>query len=175
MQPNEEQVVPEGQTLPHFPQLLSSKFLSMHVPLQKRLPDPHAQVPSLQNCPSPEQELPHLPQLLPSYFISTHFPSQSTSSSTHPHVPLTQERPAGQTFPHEPHADSSFFRSAQCVPLHRVIPFGQDAVWSADKLPIIPKLNNVRTDKIIQLTCIFFIYTHRRRHLYVYVPIELHP
>ena len=75
--------------------------------------------------PFPEQELPHLPQLLPSYFTSTHFPSQSTSSSTHPHVPLTQERPAGQTFPHEPQADSSLFRSAQCVPLHSVIPFGR--------------------------------------------------
>ena len=34
MQPVEEQVVPEGQTFPHLPQLLSSKALSMHVPLQ---------------------------------------------------------------------------------------------------------------------------------------------
>ena len=56
---------------------------------------------------------------------STHLPSQSTSSSRHPHVPLRQERPAGQTFPHEPQADSSLFRSAQCVPLHSVIPFGR--------------------------------------------------
>ena len=167
--------MPEGQTFPHLPQLLSSKFLSMQVPLQKRLPDPHAQVPSLQNWPSRNRNYHIYHSYCHRIFISTHFPSQSTSSSTHPHVPLMQERPAGQTFPHEPQAASSFFRSAQCVPLHRVIPFGQDAVWSAAKLPIIPKLNNVRTDKIIQLTCIFFIYIHRRRHLYVYVPIELHP
>lgn len=159
MQTPEAQLVSEGQTFPHFPQLLSSKSLSMHVLLQRRLPVAHVQALSLQYCP-PGQKLPHFPQLLVSKLVSTHLPPQRVSPSRHPHVPFKQESPAGQTFPHEPQDDSSLFRSAQCVPLQMVIPFGQDVAWSADKLPIIPKLNNVRTDKIIQLTCILFIYPH---------------
>lgn len=151
MQAPERQPVSEEQTFPHLPQLLSSMFSSMHVPLQRRLPGAHPQPPSIQNS-SPGQLLPHLPQLLISKLVSTHIPLQSVSPFRHPHVPLKQESPGGQTFPHEPQADSSLFRSTQCVPLHSIIPFGQDVVWSADKLPIIPKLNNIRTDKIIQQT-----------------------
>ena len=115
MQAPERQPESEGQTFPHLPQLLSSMFPSMHVPLQRRLPAVHPHLPSLQNC-SPGQLLPHLPQLLISKLTSTHLPPQSVSPCKHPHVPLKQESPGGQTFPHEPQSDSSDFKSVQCVP-----------------------------------------------------------
>lgn len=60
--------------------------------------------------------------------VLTHLPLQDVSPARHAHIPLRQEYPGRQMFPHEPQADSSLFRSAQCVPLQRVIPFGQDAV-----------------------------------------------
>ena len=157
MQAPERQPESEGQTFPHLPQLLSSMFPSMHAPLQRRLPAVHPHLPSLQNC-SPGQLLPHLPQLLISKLTSTHLPPQSVSPCKHPHVPLKQESPGGQTFPHEPQSDSSDFKSVQCVPFSQmVMSLGHEVeLGAADKPPTIPKFNKVRTDKIIQLTCIVF-------------------
>ena len=73
-----------------------------------------------------------------------------------------------QTFPQEPQFASSDFRSVQCVPFSQtVMSFGHDVeLGAADRLPIIPKLNNVKTDNIMQLTCILFIYPHPPKQFY---------
>ena len=59
---------PDGQTVPHAPQLLGSLLRFTQAPLQQTVPagqhDPLQQLPD-------EQDLPHAPQLFGSIFVST--------------------------------------------------------------------------------------------------------
>ncbi len=71
-----EQVVPDGQTRPHAPQLVEV-LVAVQVPLQTCWPLGHWQVPLVQVAPEAHL-VPHPPQLFLSVSVATHWPLQSS-------------------------------------------------------------------------------------------------
>jgi hypothetical protein len=73
-----EHTEPDGQTLPHLPQLFGSDCVSRQVWPHSVVPPPHvsAQAPFEQTLP-PLHALPHAPQLSGSVVVSTHPPEHA--------------------------------------------------------------------------------------------------
>ncbi len=112
----------DGQTLPHMPQLFSSKRVSMQVLLHRVRPVLHTQVPLTQPLRGPPpQLLLHMPQCCGLLWVLTHWPLQSVVPNGHWQLPAAQMRPGGQTLPHMPQF-CWFACTSMQTPLHTMRP-----------------------------------------------------
>ncbi len=100
--PGGSQPRPDGQTVPHWPQLFGSYFVSVQTPPQSELPAAvHVHVPATHAVPL-GQASPHFPQFFASLAVSTHCPPHATSDVGQAQAPFTQSVPVGQASPHPP-------------------------------------------------------------------------
>jgi len=117
--PNEH-ICPEGQTLPHAPQLAGSLARDTQVPPQLTCPVGHAHWPATHVVP-PAHALPHAPQFAPSLPMSTHAPAHDTRPVPQVvlQIPALHTRPVPQAFPQVPQFCASLARDTH-VPPHEV-------------------------------------------------------
>jgi hypothetical protein len=97
MQRPREHICPEGQAVPHAPQLALSRLVLTHALPQSICPVGHAQVPIVQLCPIAHAR-PHMPQLDVSALMSTQAPGPvAPRQSVCPMVHTRWQRPVLHT------------------------------------------------------------------------------